>query len=270
LFLRPEPRPLPPLEFIVAPHLKHPRGPDLALEPEDNGMVDAGLRACEGRWVAKFIERHVTAKLGNQPEWGEVKAEGKDRTFFATITCYTLLEKFPVIIDGLREAIARLRPDYVGTYMIALKSPQIEPTPAQVELEKQFREQMDKEEFEHYLKEQREHLDRLYRLDLKKQAGEKINPEDFAVPPSEPFSPPPWESEDEDEDDSNDGEGGVAVKEKPDPPPSFLDDEHPLADKYRIIGSVNLAEVWAISHARDLGIYLLGRQPDREIPEDPK
>ena len=270
LFLRTEPRPLPPLEFIVAPHLKHPRGPDVALEPEDDGLADDGLRACEGRWVAKFIERHVTARLGNQPEWGTVTASGITRTFFATITCYTLIEKFPLIIDGLREAIARLRPDYVGTYMIALKAPQIEPTPAQIELEKQFREQMDKEEFEHYQREHREYLERLYRLDLKKQAGEKINPEDFAVPPSEPFSPPPWESEDEEEDDSNDGEGGVAVKEKPDPPPSFLDDEHPLADKYRIIGSVNLAEVWAISHARDLGVYLLGRQPDREIPEDPK
>ena len=270
LFLRPEPRPLPPLEFIVAPHLQHPRGPDTALEPEDNGLADAGLRACEERWVARFIERHVATKLGNQPEWGDVTAYGVSRTFFATLTCYTLVEKFPLIMDGLREAIARLRWDYVGGFMIALKVPPIEPTPAQVELEKQFRARMDEEDFEHRQREQREYLERLYRLDLKKQAGEKINPEDFAVPPPEPFSPPPWESEDEEaeDEDGNHGEGGLAVMEKPEPPPDPWDNDHPLADKYRMIGSINLSEIWVTSHARDLAVYLMGREPDREIPEE--
>jgi len=84
------------------------------------------------------------------------------------------------------------------------------------------------------------------------------------------MSDPPWETEDEDEDDSNDGEGGVVVKEKPDPPPSWCDDAHPLADEYRMLGAVNLSEIWVISYARDIAAYLLGRQPDREIPEDPK
>jgi hypothetical protein len=129
---------------------------------------------------------------------------------------------------------------------------------------------MDKEEYERYHREHQEYLDRLYRLDLKKQAGEKINPQDFAVPPSEPMSPPPWESEDDDDDDHEPGEGGVAVKEKRDPPPSRLDDEHPLAHEYRMIGHINLSEIWVINYARDLAAYLLGHQTDQEIPEEPK
>ena len=270
LLLMPLPQAVPPLRFIVAPMQKHPRLPDVALEPEDEGLADEGLRACEGRWVAKFIHRTVAAKLGGQPEWGEVTARGLDRCFFATITCFALIEKFSLIVDGLREAIARLRPHYEGGFMVALKSPPIEPTPAQIELEKQFREQMDKEEYERYHREHQEYLDRLYRLDLKKQAGEKINPQDFAVPPSEPMSPPPWESEDDDDEDHEPGEGGVAVKEKPDPPPSWLDDEHPLADEYRMIGHINLSEIWVINYARDLAAYLLNHQPDQEIPEEPK
>jgi hypothetical protein len=270
LFLVPQPRPVPPLRFIIAPMQKHPHLPDVALKPEDDGLADDGLRACEGRWVEKFIHRHVTAKLGGQPEWGTVTANGISRSFFATITCFALIEKLPLIVDGLREAIARLRSDYAGGFMVALKSPTVEPTPAQIELEKQFMEQQDKEEYERYHREHQEYLDRLYRLDLKKQSGEKINPDDFAVPPPEPLSPPPWEREDEDADDNEASVGGVAVKEKPDPPPSWLDDGHPLEDQYRMIGHINLSEIWIINYARDIASYLLGRQPDHEIPEEPK
>jgi hypothetical protein len=90
------------------------------------------------------------------------------------------------------------------------------------------------------------------------------------VPPPEPLSPPPWEREDEDADDNEAGVGGVAVKEKPDPPPSWLDDGHPLEDQYRMIGHINLSEIWIINYARDIASYLLGRQPDHEIPEEPK
>ncbi len=47
---------------------KHPRLPDVALEPEDDGLADDGLRPCEGRWVAKFIHRAVAARVGGHPE----------------------------------------------------------------------------------------------------------------------------------------------------------------------------------------------------------
>jgi hypothetical protein len=270
LLLAAQPRPLPPFRFIVAPHQKHPSWPDVALEPEDHGLADAGLRTCEGRWVAKFIHRLVTAKVGGHPEWGEVTARGSDRAFYATITCFTLVEKLPLILDALREAIARLRYEYHGIFMVNLKAPSVEPTPEQIALEKQFQDERNKEEYERYHREQKEYLDRLYRYDLKKQAGEKIKPEEFAVPPSEPMPPPPWEREEEFEDDDEAGEGGVAVKKKPDPPPSFMDDGHPLADEYRMMGQVSLTEVWVIDYARDIAAYLLGRQPDQEIPAAPE
>lgn len=270
LLLAPEPLPLPPLRFIIAPMNKHPRAPVVALEPEDNGLADEGLRLCEALWVEAYIARHVTAKLGGQSEWGTISAQGLNRTFFATFTCFTLIEKLPVMIDALREVIAALRPAYIGGFMVCLKAPKLEATPAQVELEKQFQDLRDKEDHDEYKREHKEHLDRLYRYDLKKQAGEKINPSDFAVPPPLPTTPPPWASEDDDDDDSNSEAGGVVVKDKPDPPPSWCDDSHPLEREYRMIGAINLSEVWIINYARDIASYLLGREPDLEIPEDPK
>jgi hypothetical protein len=270
LFLAPQPRPVPSFRFIIAPTQKQPRFPEVALEPEDHGFADTGLRGCEGRWVAKFIERTVTAKLGGHPEWGTVTADGIRRCFHATITCFALIEKLPVMLEGMREAISRLRPKYSGVFMVCLKSPAIEPTPEQIALEEHFQEKRDEEEYERYRREHKEFLERLYRYDLKKQVGEKIKPEDFAVPPIRPPEPEVDEEEDFDDDGGDAGEGGVAVKEKPDPPPLEMDDEHPLADEYRMIGHVTLTEVWVINYARDIAAYLLGRQPDEEIPEEPK
>jgi hypothetical protein len=86
-------------------------------------------------------------------------------------------------------------------------------------------------------------------------------------PPSAPLPPPPWERED-DEDETAGGDGDVAVKEKPDPPPSWFDDEHPLADQYQLMGCLTLSEVWFMSHHRDIAVYLMGRPPDLEIPDE--
>jgi hypothetical protein len=269
LFLVSQPPPLPPFRFIVAPNQKHPRFADVALEPEDHGFADTGLRGCEGRWVGKFIERTVTAKLGGHPEWGNVMADGTRRCFHATVTCFALIEKLPVMLEAMREVISRLRPKYSGVFMVNLKAPPLEPTPEQIALEEHFRTKRDDEEYERYHREHKEFLERLYRYDLKKQVGEKIKPEDFAVPPTCPPEPE-IDEEDDFDDDGETGEGGVAVKEKPDPPRFEMDDAHPLADEYMMIGHVTLTEVWVISYARDIAAYLLGRQPDEEIPEEPK
>jgi len=270
LFLLPEPLPLRPLKFIVAPNPKHPLWPEVALEPEDHGLADSGLRECEGRWVQKFVHRTVTARVGGHPEWGEVNVYGQPRTIRAMITCFSLIEKFPAMLDGLREALARLRPHYNCHFSIHLKAPGLEATPEQIEMEKQFIEERDEDERERHDREHKEYLDRLYRLDLKKQSGEKINPQEFAVPPSEPPLQPPWEREEEWEDDDDAGDGDVAVKKKPDPPPSWLDDAHPLAHEYMMYGQVSLLELWVISYGRHIATYLMGREPDLEIPEDPK
>jgi len=79
--------------------------------------------------------------------------------------------------------------------------------------------------------------------------------------------PPPWERDEEDEEDDDAGSGDVAVEKKPDPPPSWFDDDHPLADNYRVMGHLTMAEIWFPPHQRDVAIYLMRRPPDQEIPE---
>ena len=267
LLLAVQARPLPPLRMIVAPWTKHPRNETVKLDPDDNGLPDEGLRECEGRWVKRFVEKTLSERLGHE-DWGTAEAGGKYRSFSVTIESFAVVEKFPQIIEIMREILARLRQDYVADFMIALKAPRPEPTPAQVEMEEQFREAQDKAEWERRQREQEEYLERLHRYDLKKQLGDKIKPEEFVPPPATPLPAPPWESDDDNDDDDS-ASGDVIVKEKPEPPPSWLDDEHPLAGNYRIMGHLLLSEIWFACRQRDLATYLMGRPPDQELPDDP-
>ncbi|HEY5041085.1 MAG TPA: hypothetical protein VIK53_03710, partial [Verrucomicrobiae bacterium] len=76
VFLAPQPRPLPPkLRMVIAPHGKHPGGRGIQTDPDDNGMPDDGLRACEGRWVGRFVEKNISDKLGCS-DWGHVTGNG--------------------------------------------------------------------------------------------------------------------------------------------------------------------------------------------------
>src|SRR5205807_1344207 len=133
--------------------------------------------------------------------WGRAEADGKCRRFSVTIESFAVVEKFPQIIEVMREVITRLRHDYTAGFMICLKSPRLEPTPAHVQLEKQLRDERDKAEWERRHQEQKEYLERLHRYELKKQLGDKIKPEDFVPPSPTPLPPPPWEREDDEEDD---------------------------------------------------------------------
>jgi len=92
------------------------------------------------------------------------------------------------------------------------------------------------------------------------------------VPPQSPLPPPPWEQEadDAEDDGENDGDGGIAVKEKLEPPPNPWDNEHPLADKYALLATLTLAELWVWPHHRDIAVYLMHQEPDFEIPDDPQ
>jgi len=267
VWLAETPRPLPPaLRFVIAPNQKHPANYDVKFDPEDDGLPDEGLRECEGRWVGRFMTRAITSQLG-EADWGNAMANGLNRNITVTIESFAVVEKLPQIIAAMRGVLARLRHDYTGILMVCLKSPTVVPTPAQVQLEKQFQEQQDKADYERRQEEQKNYLERLHRYELKKQLGDEIKPEDFVPPPPAPLPVPPWQLDDA-EDAPSDGDGDVAVKEKPDPPPSWFDDEHPLADNYRLMAILNLAEVWFMSHHRDIAIYLMGRQPDLEIPEE--
>lgn len=261
------PRPLPEkLRFVIAPHEKHPIKYEVKLVAEDGGLADEGLRECEGSWVGKYLTQAISRALG-EADWGKARADGLNRNLHVTIESFAVVEKLPQIIAAIRSVLARLRSEYTGNLMVCLKSPKIVPTPAQLQLEKQFQEQQDQADYERRQQEQKDYLERLHRYELKKQLGEEIKPEDFVPPPPAPLPVPPWLLEDNDDDVPGDGEGDVAVKEKPDPPPSWFDDEHPLAHSYRLMGTVNLAEVWFMPHHRDTAIYLMGCQPDLEIPE---
>ena len=183
----------------------------------------------------------------------------------ATIESFGVVEKLPEIIEAMRTALARLRYDYEASVMIALISPTPEATPAQQQLEDQFLKERDEADFENRHREQREYLERLHRYELKKQEGSEVSPEEFAAPAPQPGPEPPWEQETEDDDE---GRGDVAVKKKPDPPPSWLDNEHPLADNYRLLAYLNLSELWFMPHHRDVAVYLMRREPDLEIDAD--
>jgi hypothetical protein len=265
-----EPRPVPPLRLIVAPVNKGcPRRDNPVLEPGDNGLPDVALRKFQGDWVGRHLFKAISKKIGCE-DWGTASGEGIYRSFTVEIHAYALVEKSREILEAVREALARLRHDYIGTFWIRLQSPVPEPTPAQKELEAQFQKEQDEAQWERDDKDRKDLLERQHRIELKKQLGDKIKPEDFVVPPQTPLPPAPWERDEEEDDDDDDGIGGIAVKEKVEPPPDPWDNEHPLADEYALLATLTLQELWVMPHHRDIAVYLMRQQPDMEIPEDPK
>lgn len=264
-FLTATPRPLPPLRMIVAPHQWHIYHPD---PPPGPVFSDVGVRQCESRWVARQVTDWIAQRIGHR-DWGDVTSHhyGGGRSFFVTIESYEIVERLPEIVETVRAALARLRHAHTAGVMIALRVPPPAPTPAQAELADQFRDAENRADGERRRREHQEYLDRLYLYNLKKEEGGEIDPEEFAVPPPEPL---PLHFAETDEDEDEEGEGGVAVKHVPDPPPGFLfDDDHPLADSYRLLATITLDEAWFMTHQRDLAIHLMQREPDREIEPPP-
>jgi len=266
-----EPRPVPPLRLIVAKNHLMDRRNTKQLEPDDHGLPDLALRKSQGEWVGRYLFKAISKKLGCE-DWGRASGEGVYRSFTIEIHAYALVEKSREILDTARAALAGLRHDYVGTFWIRLQTPVPEPTPAQKELEEQFQKEQEEAEWERDQKDRQDLLERQHRIELKKQLGEEVKPEDFVVPPQTPLPPAPWErdEDDEDEDDAGDGDGGIAVKEKVEPPPDPWDNEHPLADKYCLLATLTLEELWVWPHHRDIAVYLMRQPPDMEIPDDPK
>jgi hypothetical protein len=271
VLLAAEPRPVPPLRMVVAPFNKGcPRRHEPVLEPDDHGLPDVALRKFQGDWVGRYLFKAISKKIGCE-DWGTASGEGVYRSFTVEIHAFALVEKSREILEATREALARLKHDYIGTFWIRLQSPVPEPTPAQKELEAQFQKEQDEAQWERDHKDRQDLLERQHRIELKKQLGEEIKPEDFVVPPQTPLPPTPWERDEDDADDeAGDGDGGIAVKEKIDPPPNPWDNEHPLADEYALLATLTLAELWVLPHHRDIAVYLMRQEPDLEIPEDPK
>jgi hypothetical protein len=272
LFLLPEPRPVPPLRVIIAPDRRHPRPPDTHLRPDEQAPPDVGIRQCEEHWVARHGTAFVSDRMGHA-DWGEVKAHGTCRRLDAHVECYEDLPRFPQIVEALRALLAGLRSEYLGILYLQLRVRQ-HPTPAQQELLRHFREKRDEADFEQMQRDEQERQERLRQFQIKQQQGEPIDPAEFSPAPREPLPLPPWKEESDDDDDDDDadddeGSGNFAVKTKPDPPPDPYDDEHPLADHYRLMLTFTRGEIWLDPRYAGLGLHLLQREADEEMTEEP-
>ncbi|HEY3663195.1 MAG TPA: hypothetical protein VGL24_08600 [Chthoniobacterales bacterium] len=281
VFLREEPRPLGPLQMVLAPVLKQPAWEE-QFDPGDDGVIDLGLRDCESRWVQHFAHRHIAERVQN-PDWGTVGASGTHRNINLTIESFDVVERLPDIIHAAREVIARLRSDYRGSFGVHLKVKPPQLTPAQQELEDRLQKERDEWEWEQHRRDKTEYLERLHELELKQQQGVEIDPEEFSPTPEGEYPQRPKKpageeiggADDEAGFESDEGDGGgeegeIAVATEPDPPPSLDEEEHPLAANYLCAGTILLDEVWFYSHFRGIGGHLMQRQFDREIPEEPK
>ena len=138
-----EPRPVPPLRLVVAPHNKGcPRHEKPVLEPDDNGLPDLALRKLQGDWVGRYLFKYISKKMGCE-DWGTATGEGVYRNFTVEVHAFALVEKSREILEATREALSGLRHEYYGTFWIRLLSPVPEATPAQKELEAKFRAEQD-------------------------------------------------------------------------------------------------------------------------------
>jgi hypothetical protein len=258
LFERAEPRALPPLRIISAPMNHHPRREEANLLPGETLPLDERLRKCELRWVAKQVERAVTKKLG-MSEWGSAEAPDysvHQRKINLQVESFAAVERLSEIVETARTTLARMKGDYYATFLVGLKVPPAKLTKAQQQLLDQFQKEQEEFESEKRQREREEYLERLHRYQLKKQ---------------EPPPDAPWEREEEKDDDDEDGDGdtAIAIKEDPEPPPFWKENDHPLADQYRMYGVLTLEGLWVQADPA-LIKFTFGRAPDEVIEEKKK
>ena len=279
VFLRPEPRPLSPLRMVLAPHQQNPSRHKEQPDPGETGLIDEGLRDCEGRWVRAFAHRIISERIANG-DWGTLGASGLNRSLNLTIESFDVVERLPEIVEATREVMARLRPDYIASFGVHLKVAPSKLTPEQQAVEDKWRDEQEEIEYEQQRREHAEYLERLHEFELKKQQGLEIDPDDFS-PPEEgaPSEKVPVDAEKEDDpdfdlgenDDDEEGEGDIAIATDRDPEVDWLDeDDHPLSSNYLCAGAITLEEVWFYSHFRGIACHLMRREPDREIPQEKK
>jgi hypothetical protein len=279
--LLPEPRPLPSWRLLAWPAAKFPQGSSVSRLPEEPEQIDLGLRQRELLWAGDFLHRAIDRKLGTS-DWSV--AEKKDyldhqdyhphivapphRSLYVEFHSYGLLEKIPLVVEAIRETIARLRGEYQVQFQVRLQVPKLKRTAAQIELEEKFQREQEEAEWERGRKEREEYLERLHRYELLKQEGSKVDPEDFAPDGPESLPSPPLDEEEEDGNENTDSGDDVAVKEKPEPPPLLDDGEHPLARQYSFMATFTLGECYVFVGLRSLAEYLFQRPCDEVIEEE--
>lgn len=265
LFLSHEPpRPKPPLHIVVSPPGRRQRRPMPHLVPGESDLIDVGIRGCEGSWVERYVTNLISEAIGH-PDWGTVSANGDSHTFFVTIESIDVIPQFLLILDTMREAMARLRYEYEAGLMISLRSPQPEPTDEEKEIMERAQIEEDEAEYQQWVKERAEYLERKHRYELLKQDGLPIQPEEFAAPAPEP--PKSMQETANREDEFDEDADTIDEEDEGD----FLDDdEHPLAENYRLLADVTMHTIWFLPHHRTLAVQLMGREPDEEYPDEPQ
>lgn len=257
LFLAPTPWEVPPLRMLISG--QEPLFPLTVPEPdpEEDGFVDLGMRSCEGRWVAEFLQQGIQQRIGI-PHWGIASANGENRTFYLEIHAIEAIEIFPDFLQAVRGCLAELRHHYSGTLTISLQNPRTRFTSAEIDREEHLRERQEDAEFDQWQRDQEEYLDRLHRYELKKQEGGPIDPAEFSVPEQEV-----WDEEEPEEEEADFLVEDEETEEEEEQNGAFLfEEEHPLAEHYRLTAFLSLEVIRFHPEQREIAIHLMRREPD--------
>ena len=190
-FIETSPQPLPPLRMIIAPAKhKYPRNFDEKPDAGGAALMDRETRVREGDWVAKVpaatgadrprglgYRAGVRREPGLQRHGGVLRGGG------------TAAGDHRSGARGHRPGAARV----CGAGDDRAAGQAARGDAGQKQLEQQFEEERDKWEFEQIQRDREEYLDRKHQLELRRQQGEEIDPEEFSPSEQDPYPTPPWE-----------------------------------------------------------------------------
>ena len=269
-FLRPAPRPLPPLQIGYVDTKLNQRFPEPppAGEPPPAWEENPGFRESEGHWLKKRLAARLRQLLDHDEHWGDVSftfsAASSLRHLGVSIASQEAALRLCEIIGAIREEFAWTHCPWSASLDVSLELPPVNDPRAMAEIERQSNLE-DEGEWKRRLKEESEFLERKHRLDLQKESGAKIRPEDFAAPGTKV----PSKAKEHEEDDENLDE---EVDEDEDDDLAELDDEdgdldfdserpHPEADRYFMGGTVHEGGVFISKHFEQTARHLLSGNP---------
>lgn len=265
-FLLPAPRPLPPLHvgYINAksserfPDPPPPSGPPPAWEE------NPGFRESEGHWLQKRLALRLRKLLDDDEHWGKVGFSFHTlpnlRHLNLSIASQEAALRLREILGAVREEFACVRGPWTASLDVSLELPPVNDPRAMQEIERPDNLDDDRE-WERRLKEESEFLERKHRLDLQKESGAKIRPEDFAAPGAKvPSKARENEDADEDGEDDEDEDGDVDELDELDGVLN-ADRPHPEADRYFMGGMVHEGGVFFYQHFQQTAGHLLSGNP---------
>jgi len=297
--LRPEPLPLPPLRCIVRPENK-PEQDCSAFPPTPPPFLDnIHLRASFAAWAGRKVVTALDALLGkswrgldddDEETGGRVSGfsdipgmslhdtGGFRQGQSFTIQTAEAAERLPEIIECIRRVWATLPGNWTAFIVVDLNPEWVRcadywKSGARRRFEEFEEEERDMEERRRKL---RDYQERALRLQMAREAGHTIVPEDYA-PDAKTHDI--WQSDQElrdQQDEANDDaisaaedddeDGGVAVKEAD--PQRDEPDKHPLGEAYQLYANLYMDLFIVAPHTKLAAAILMGEIPE-EIPEEP-